>query len=143
MIAAKILLNGLILFIFFSATNGKIISGLPEILIIKEQGIGDEILYSSMYPDLLKKFPDSKIETENRLISIFQKSFGYKNNFVHFFRYSKNTNEIKKFDKILYAGSLGRLFRNKISDFPNKNFLYVDNSIIKIASEMLQVILKI
>ena len=43
-----------------------------KILVIKEQGIGDEILYGSMYSDLIKKYPNCIIETEERLFRIQQ-----------------------------------------------------------------------
>ena len=33
-----------------------------KILIIKEQGVGDEILYGSMYPDLIKKLRIFKLK---------------------------------------------------------------------------------
>ena len=57
-------------------TNQKI-NFKNKILVIKEQGIGDEILFSSIYPDLLKKFPNCLIETERRLLSLFKLSFGF------------------------------------------------------------------
>ena len=92
-----------------------------KLLVLKEQGIGDEILYGSMYPDLIKKFPKVKIETEQRLIPLFKRSLDVENVFVPYEKYSQNEKKLKKFDKILYAGSLGRLFRNKLSDFPKKS----------------------
>jgi len=95
-----------------------------KILIIKEQGIGDEIIYGSMYPDLLKNYPNCVIETEERLLSIFKRSFGNEKNFIPFKKFSSNKKDIKKFNKILYAGSLGKLFRNNISDFKQKKFLH-------------------
>ena len=106
--------------------KGEPINNDNKILIIKEQGAGDEILYGSMYSDLINKFSDIKIETDPRLISLFERSLNKKNIFVPYAQYSKNSEKIKKFDKILYAGSLGRLFRNKLSDFPKNNYLFVD-----------------
>ena len=94
-----------------------------KILIIKEQGIGDEILFSSMYPDLLVKFPNCVIETEKRLLNLFKFSFKHNDNFVEYRSISGNKDELKKFDHTIYAGSLGKLFRNSISDFPKNKFL--------------------
>ena len=107
-------------------TGEEPINNDNKILIIKEQGAGDEILYGSMYSDLINKFSDIKIETDPRLISLFERSLNKKNIFVPYAQYSKNSEKIKKFDKILYAGSLGRLFRNKLSDFPKNNYLFAD-----------------
>ena len=53
--------------------KGNPISKNSKLLVIKEQGIGDEILYGSMYKDLLENFPNTKIETEPRLLSIFKR----------------------------------------------------------------------
>ncbi len=111
--------------------KGEKINKNEKILIIKEQGIGDEIIYSSMYVDLLKEYPNAIIETEKRLLSIFKRSFHNNNNFVAFNTFSKNKQKIKSFKKILYAGSLGRLFRNRISDFPKKNYLHVEKDKLK------------
>ena len=96
-----------------------------KILVIKEQGIGDEILYSSMYVDLFKLFPKAIVETETRLISLFKRSFKNKN-FVPYGSNSKKIDKILKFDTVIYAGSLGKLFRNNIKDFHKKDFLIID-----------------
>ena len=104
--------------------QGEKILPKHKILIIKEQGVGDEILHSSMYPDLLKAFPLCYIETEERLLSLFKRSFKTNKKFYPLSHFSKNIDEIDSFDKILYSGSLARLFRNKLSDFPNKEHLF-------------------
>ena len=108
--------------------KNKILDTSSKILVIKEQGIGDEILYGSMYPDFLQKFPNSKIETDSRLISLFARSFGKTDVFIPYTKYSKSKKRLTQFDTIIYAGSLGRLFRNNLSDFPKKNFLAVDEN---------------
>ncbi|SVE25720.1 uncharacterized protein METZ01_LOCUS478574, partial [marine metagenome] len=109
-----------------------------KILVVKEQGVGDEILYGSMYPDLLRKYLNLKIETDPRLISLFERSFKTQGAFVPYSQFSKSKKELKQFDVILYAGSLGRLFRNRLSDFPNKNFLNANINKCKIIKEKLR-----
>ena len=43
---------------------------------VREQGVGDEILFSSMYRDLIKNnFSNVKIECDKRLLEIFKRSF--------------------------------------------------------------------
>ncbi len=112
--------------------NKKIINENKQLLIIREQGVGDEILYSSMYKDLLQKFENVFIESDERLIDLFIGSFGkkYSKNFKTFGYFSKNQNKIKNIDQVLYAGSLGYYFRNKINDFPKTNYLNIDASLI-------------
>ena len=68
---------------------GENIDKNKKILIIKEQGVGDEILYGSMYPDLLNKFCNVQIETEPRLISLFERSLNKKNTFIPYTKFPK------------------------------------------------------
>ena len=45
------------------------------ILVWAEQGIGDEIMFSSMLPNLLKMNPNVIVECDKRLVPLFQRSF--------------------------------------------------------------------
>ena len=94
-----------------------------KILVIKEQGVGDEILFSTIYPSLLKKYPNVKIETEKRLLSLFKKSYGFENSFIPFLSTSNSKKELKKYDNVIMAGTLGRLFRNSKESFPKINLI--------------------
>ena len=67
--------------------NGKKFDG--TLVVHGEQGIGDEILYSSMFPDLVNYHDNLIITTDSRLIPIMQRSFP-KVNFIN--RYN---NEVK------------------------------------------------
>jgi len=94
-----------------------------NILVIKEQGVGDEILFSSMYNDLIKNnFSNIKIECDERLLKIFERSFN-KNIFFPFGHYSASQNNINQFDNIVYAGSLAKHFRKNETDFISKPYL--------------------
>ena len=108
---------------------------LPEnkILIIKEQGIGDEILFSSIYPELLNNFKNVKIESDPKLIPLFKKSMSMSNNniFYPLGSFSNSEEKLKKFDRVLYAGSLGKKFRLKNSDFSSKPYLNTEDDEIK------------
>ncbi len=103
--------------------SGDSLNKEDEILIIKEQGVGDEILYSTMYPDLLKSFPNCKIETEKRLISLFKRSYSAEKNIVPFLSISDFSEKITNYDKIICSGSLGKFFRTNLNDFPKYNRL--------------------
>ena len=95
-----------------------------KILVLREQGIGDEILYGTMYFDLLKNFSDVTIECDERLIPLFQNSFKKnESNFAKLGYYSSNIEKIKNFDHIIYAGSLGKFFRKDIKSFPKNPYL--------------------
>ncbi len=94
-----------------------------NILIVKEQGVGDEILFSSMYNDLINNnFNNVKIECDPRLIEIFKRSF--KNiNFFNFGHFSSSIKKISQFDNVFYSGSLTKYFRQNELDFNSKPYL--------------------
>ena len=96
-----------------------------KILIVREQGIGEEILFSSMYKELINLNNNIKIETDKRLINIFERSFE-NNKFVPDGFYSQNKEELKNFDSIIFAGSLSGYFRKNKKDFANKSYLIDD-----------------
>ena len=104
--------------------NGK---NLNKTLIIREQGVGDEILFSSIYEDLIENSPNCKIECDSRLLNIFNRSFKNNLNFVNFSSISADEKKVKSFDNVIYAGSLGSIFRKDITDFPRKKFLVADS----------------
>lgn len=90
--------------------------GLPEwdgekgtVLVYGEQGIGDEISFASMIPDLLKTNPVVCVSAP-KLQKLFDRSFG---------RGERPTHQIA-------VGELGRFFRNKNEDFPRTPYLKPD-----------------
>ena len=92
--------------------NGKKFDGI--LVVHGEQGIGDEILYSSMFPDLVNYHDNLIITTDGRLIPIMQRSFP-KVNFIN--RYNNNLSNKNNSSTHILAGSLGRIFRNSLTDF--------------------------
>tara|TARA_Y100000590_G_scaffold460305_1_gene619334 strand:+ start:249 stop:2033 length:1785 start_codon:yes stop_codon:yes gene_type:complete len=102
--------------------NSSIFLKNKKILILREAGIGDEILYSSMYLDLIKKNKNIFFECDKRLKKIFENSFNYKK-FISKTKTVKEKKFINTFDHTLYAGSLPMIFRNKISDFKIDKYL--------------------
>ena len=94
-----------------------------KILIVKEQGVGDEILFSSMYNDLIKNNSSNlKIECDERLLKIFKRSFN-SDIFFPFGHYSASKKSVEQFDNILYAGSLTKHFRKSEKDFTTKPYI--------------------
>ena len=96
-------------------------------LIVREQGVGDEILYSSMYGDLLNDIDNVVIECDSRLLNLYKRSFPkYSEKFVSLGSITNDDEKFKKINNIIYAGSLGRYYRKNIKDFKNNSFLKVD-----------------
>ena len=102
--------------------KNKILKKENNILILKEQGVGDEILFSSLYNDLINNFPNVKIECDERLLKIFERSFN-KKVFFPFGHYSSSNGNSGQFNNILYAGSLAKHFRKNEQDFNIKPYL--------------------
>ncbi len=98
-----------------------------KFLIVREQGVGDEILYSSMYGDLLNDINSTIIECDPRLLNLYKRSFPeYSKKFVSIGTITNDDEKFKKINNIIYAGSLGRYYRKNIKDFKNNSFLEVD-----------------
>lgn len=90
-----------------------------------EQGVGDEIMFSSMLPDLLKT-NTVIFECHQRLVSLFQHSFpGIK---IYGTREDKEINwpDNHKIDARISIGSLGKFYRKSLDAFPGTSYLKAD-----------------
>ena len=99
-----------------------------NLLILREQGIGEEVLFSSVYQNIIDKFKNVKIEADKRLVSIFNRSF--EKDIFYEEGYYSNNSEISTFENVVYAGSMIKFFRKKKSDFKNKNYLFARKDLI-------------
>jgi len=89
------------------------INAQDKIIVWSEQGIGDQIIYSSMFND----FPKSNFITvaiDQRLVPIYQRSFEYLN-FISMDDLSEKL--VRNFDYHLPIGSLGKFYRNNQKSF--------------------------
>jgi len=86
-----------------------------------EQGIGDEIMFASMIPDLMKT---NKVilESYDRLENLFSRAFGCE---VYGTREDQSPSWVKDvdFDYQISIGSLGQYFRNTKESFPGAAYL--------------------
>tara|TARA_Y100001970_G_scaffold283604_1_gene399201 strand:- start:22679 stop:24460 length:1782 start_codon:yes stop_codon:yes gene_type:complete len=100
-----------------------------KILVIREQGVGDEILYGTMYNSLLSKHKNVVIECDSRLLPLFRYTFkdNSSSKFVSLGTFSENIEKLEKFDHVVYAGSLGKFFRKNIKSFPKAPYLKITN----------------
>ena len=93
-----------------------------KIAIVAEQGLGDQILFSSMYKNLLNLKANTKFINDKRLEEIFERSFG-NSEFISNKDYSRINELIGEKYKFLFSGSLGQYFRKNINDFDGESFL--------------------
>jgi tetratricopeptide (TPR) repeat protein len=98
-----------------------------NILIWSEQGIGDQILFSSLLQDAFKMPNNFILSIDARLISVYQRSFKDFSN-VSFTSSKESINETS-YDFHLPIGNLGKFFINSIEDFTKQslNYLMSDN----------------
>ncbi len=100
--------------------NGEDISG-KTIMVWREQGLGDDLRFASMYNDLIKVAGKVVIETDPRLVSLYTRSFP--DALVRTETRLPGDREAlpeADFDVHTPAGQLGRFFRRTLEDFPEE-----------------------
>jgi tetratricopeptide (TPR) repeat protein len=90
-----------------------------RVLVYREQGVGDEIMFASCYDDILATAREVVIECEPRLTPLFARSFPTavvreRSHDV----WGRET--MHDFDHSIPAGTLPRIFRRNIEDFPER-----------------------
>lgn len=101
--------------------NGRALHG-RTILIMREQGLGDEIMHASCYPDLLRQTAQCHIECDPRLELLFTRSFpGARFHPLEDLNTRERTDPGVPVDVYSFAGSLPRHFRNGLQEFPAHN----------------------
>ncbi len=98
-----------------------------NIAVVSEQGVGDEIMFASMLPDVVNDAKSITYQIDPRLIRLASSSFPAVN-FVS--RIEPNYILSQKFDAIIRAGSFGYIYRPDAASFPRKPYLKADASIV-------------
>lgn len=91
-----------------------------SVLLYKEQGLGDEIMFASSVPDAVRAAAALTLECEVRLKGLFARSF------PDVQLITSGDAEPAGVEKRYMSGSLGRLFRNQAEDFPGTPYLVAD-----------------
>ena len=87
------------------------------LLVLPEQGVGDQIFYGGMLCDVQKMVPGSTVCLIPRLIALFARSFPHLN-FVSPEHLNNHRSEYAhQFSAQIHLGSLGKFFRNNNDDF--------------------------
>ena len=111
--------------------NGSVKAG-KTILIWREQGVGDEILFMSCLPDLLGSELQIIIECDKRLVPIISRSFPNCLVREESIKLNSNIREslFDDYDFHLPLGSLMHIYRNDLNLFKNKlPYFKVDNNL--------------
>ena len=112
----------------FAEWDGAPLAG-RRLLIYQEQGLGDEIMFASCFPDALRSGADCVIECSPRLETLFARSFPA----ARVISAMQNSPDVGHLDALppcdfqVAAGSLPRFFRNSAADFAGRSaFLCAD-----------------
>jgi len=95
-----------------------------KIIIWGEQGLGEQILFTSILPELGQSFEKIILVIDEKLKLIYQESFPNIKIFT-----PEEAWSIEEFDCHLPIGSLGKFFRNDVKSFPNRNNFLKTNAI--------------
>jgi tetratricopeptide (TPR) repeat protein len=95
--------------------RGEPLAG-KRLLVYREQGIGDEVLFAAMYPDLQGLAAECVFESSRKLAQLFARSFPW----ARVLPWDARPGWIMtgKPDYQISAGSLGRLLRPSLETFP-------------------------
>lgn len=106
---------------YWDGTNGQ------TIWVYGEQGIGDEIMFASMLPDLLRH-NTVILECHQRLVKLFERSFGHMGVICYGTREDKEISWPDKhmIDARISIGSLGKFYRRSAESFPGTPYLKAD-----------------
>ncbi len=88
------------------------------ILVLAEQGLGDEVLFASCFPDLMMSARHCVIECDPRLGGLYQHSFPETTIKAVVRTQRQWLNDLTEVDLCIPAGSLPRFFRHQLIDFP-------------------------
>jgi tetratricopeptide (TPR) repeat protein len=101
------------------AWDGGSLAG-RQLLVMREQGLGDEIMFSSCYQDVIDHAKRCVFECDPRLEKLLARSFPGGSFFpLHDLGTIEQTDPGIPVDTRVYAGSLPRHLRNAPSDFPD------------------------
>ncbi len=110
--------------------NGNPIQG-KRLLVWREQGLGDELMFAHIIPEIFSLCSDVVIECEERLASLFQRSFPQCHVRTQSFDFLTGLSLNNDFDYHVPIGSLAQLFRSEIELFQRgKPYLIPDTKLV-------------
>lgn len=122
-------------------TDTPIWSGEKDktVVIYGEQGIGDEIMFATIIPDMVKDCKKIIYDAHPRLYRMFRKAFSSLGVDVYGTRKDHELAWCNSYDIDFKVpiGSIPMLYRKKLEDFPRKPYLIAEDKSINLAKETL------
>lgn len=102
------------------------------VVVYGEQGIGDELMFATIIPDLVKDCKKVIYDAHPRLYEMFRRSFKSLGVDVYGTRKQNEIAWNKRYDVDfkMAIGSLGKHYRKKCEDFPGESYLIPDNNLV-------------
>jgi tetratricopeptide (TPR) repeat protein/ADP-heptose:LPS heptosyltransferase len=101
-----------------------------EIFVWKEQGIGDEIMFSSMLLEISKKSRKIIVECDNRLLPLYKRSFPNNIKFIN----DRSQICLDDYKSHISIGSLPKYFRHSLEDFRSTSSGWLKADPVKVKS---------
>lgn len=95
------------------------------LLVLGEQGLGDEIMFSSLLPDILRINPKTTLIADARLVGLFERSFPGLTVRAPPPDDGGAINQVPV-ERRFFIGSLAKVFRRRSQDFPGTPYLVAD-----------------
>ncbi len=109
--------------------NGTPMRG-QSILLLAEQGIGDQVMFASCLPDILQQTANCLVECDARLVSLFARSFPQ----ITALAKTPGSDPVARVGPcavVEWIGSLPRFLRRRVEDFPQSRcFLRPDPMLV-------------
>jgi tetratricopeptide (TPR) repeat protein len=98
-----------------------------KLLVFGEQGLGDEIMFASIYEELAQRALNITLLCDVRLGALFKRSFpGFAITALPRDTFTKHAAGLQGIDHAIAIGSLGQHFRRRVEDFPARAYLRTD-----------------
>ncbi|MBM4136888.1 MAG: tetratricopeptide repeat protein [Nitrospira sp.] len=107
--------------------DGSSLKG-KRLLIYAEQGVGDEIMFASCFPDAIEQADSCIIECDKRLVPIFSRSFPGTTIIERFNTDNNGAMALLSFDVVIAMGSLPLYLRNSLNNFPSRKSYLIPNA---------------
>ena len=96
-----------------------------RLLVYSEQGVGDLVMFATCLPDVMRRVKHVTLEVDERLVSLFQRSFPAATVIARDAVQTTEPVKIEGIDLQTSIGDLPRFFRNCESDFPRQQQILV------------------
>jgi Flp pilus assembly protein TadD len=98
-----------------------------KLLVFAEQGLGDEIMFASMYEELAQRVRKVALLCDERLGTLFKRSFpAFEVTALPREKFAEHAAGLQDIDRAIAVGSLAQHFRRRIEDFPARAYLRTD-----------------